>query len=76
MKVNKNKTYKITIDDLMAAKKDIIPVSISSKETINELEDWVKGRALYSNKTTSNKVIRKPTVKDIKIDDIDVDDII
>ena len=71
MKQSKNKKYKITIDDLLAAKKDIIPVAISSKETINELEDWVKGRALYSN-----KVLKKPTVKDINIDDIDVNDIV
>ncbi len=71
MKTSKNKKYKITIEDLLAAKKDIIPVSVSSKETINELEDWVKGRALYSN-----KVLKKPTVKDINIDDIDIDDIV
>ena len=71
MKQSKSKKYKITIEDLLAAKKDIIPVSISSKETINELEDWVKGRALYSN-----KVLKKPSLKDINIDDIDVDDIV
>ena len=71
MKQSKSKNYKITIEDLLAAKKDIIPVSISSKETINELEDWVKGRALYSN-----KVLKKPSVKDINIDDIDIDDIV
>ena len=76
MKKNNDKKYKITIDDLMDAKKDIIPVAVSSKETINELEDWVKGRALYSNKTSEKKAIRKPNVKDVKIDDIDVDDII
>ena len=70
-----NKTeYKIAYEDLLDAKNNVIPVAISSKETINELEDWVKGRALYSNKSIT-EVNKKKSALD-KLDDIDLDDII
>ena len=72
-KQNKSE-YKITIEDLLDAKNNVIPVAVSAKETINELEDWVKGRAIYSNKPTE-AVAKKKTVLD-KLDDIDLDDII
>jgi AAA+ superfamily predicted ATPase len=70
-KANSNK-YKIETEDLISAKENVIPVAVSSKETINELEDWAKGRALYSNKANSKKN------KDLldKVDEIDFDDII
>ena len=66
--------YKITYEDLLEAKTNVIPVAVSSKETINELEDWVKGRALYSNKSVK-EVNKKKSALD-KLDDIDLDDII
>ncbi len=71
MKKNNNKKYEISIDDLKSAQESVIPVAISSRETINELEDWVKGRALYSNKATTKKSI---SVDDL--DDLDLGDII
>ena len=71
MKKNNNKKYEISIDDLKAAQESVIPVAVSSRETINELEDWVKGRALYSNKATAKKSI---SVDDL--DDLDLGDII
>jgi SpoVK/Ycf46/Vps4 family AAA+-type ATPase len=71
MKKNNNKKYEISIEDLKAAQESVIPVAISSRETINELEDWVKGRALYSNKEN-----KKKTVSVDDLDDIDLDDII
>ena len=72
MRKNDNKKYKIDFEDLVSAKDSVIPVAISSKETINELEDWAKGRALYSNKSNNKKN------KDLldKIDEIDFDDIL
>ena len=70
-----NKTeYKITYEDLLEAKNNVIPVAVSSKETINELEDWVKGRALYSNK--SMKEINKKKSALDKLDNLDLDDIL
>lgn len=72
MKKKGNKKYKIEIEDLQSAKDSVIPVAISSKETINELEDWAKGRALYSNKATNKK---KDSILD-NLDEIDFDDII
>ena len=70
-KAGSNK-YKIDFEDLKSARDNVIPVAVSSKETINELEDWAKGRALYSNKSNNKKN------KDLldKIDEIDFDDII
>lgn len=72
MRKNDNKKYKIDFEDLVSAKDSVIPVAISSKETIAELEDWAKGRALYSNKSNNKKN------KDLldKIDEIDFDDIL
>ena len=74
MRTKNNNKYEISFEDLLEAKTNVIPVAISSKETINELEDWVKGRALYSNKST-NEVNKKKSALD-KLDDIDLDDII
>ena len=67
------KKYEISIEDLKAAQESVIPVAISSRETINELEDWVKGRALYSNKENTKKTISVDDLDDI---DLDLDDII
>ena len=66
--------YKITSEILTDAKNNVIPVAVSSKEVINELEDWAKGRALYSNKAP-NEVAKKQSALD-KLDEIDFDDII
>ena len=74
MKKNNNKKYEISIEDLKAAQESVIPVAISSRETINELEDWVKGRALYSNK--SMKEINKKKSALDKLDNLDLDDIL
>ena len=68
MKKNNNKTYKITEEDLLEAKKDVIPISISSKEAVNELENWAKGRAIFANK--SDKKV------EVDLDDINIDDIL
>lgn len=73
MKKNNNKKYEISIEDLKAAQESVIPVAISSRETINELEDWVKGRALYSNKENKKKTVSVDDLDDI---DLDLDDII
>jgi hypothetical protein len=72
MKKNNNKKYEISIEDLTAAKDSVIPVAISSRETINELEDWVKGRALYSNKTMAKKAISADDLDDMEIDFDDI----
>ena len=72
MRKNDNKKYKIDFEDLVSAKDSVIPVAISSKETINELEDWAKGRALYSNKSNNKK--NKELLD--KLDEIDFDDIL
>ena len=72
-KQNKAK-YEISYEDLLEAKNNVIPVAVSSRESINELEDWVKGRALYSNKA-ADAVNKKKSALD-KLDDIDLDDII
>ena len=63
-------TYEITINDFMEAKKDVIPISVSSKETIEELDKWAKGRALFANKIT-----KESSKASIDIDDIDVSDL-
>ena len=72
-KAGSNK-YKIDFEDLKSARDNVIPVAVSSKETINELEDWAKGRALYSNKSN----VKTKQNKDLldKIDEIDFDDIL
>ena len=71
MKKNKNKSYKITEEDLKAAKTDVIPISVSSKETIAELEEWAKNRAIYANK--SDKATK---IEDVDLDEIDLGDIL
>ena len=73
MRKNNNKNYKIEFEDLQSAKDSVIPVAISSKETINELEDWAKGRALYSNKSNNSK--KNKDLLD-KIDELNFDDIL
>ena len=61
------KTLKVTLADLEAAKNDVIPVAISSQEKIRDLEEWVKGRALYaSEETTTAAPKRKINAKAIK----------
>lgn len=52
---NKLKDCIITKDDLLLSSESIVPIVLSSREAINELEDWVKGRALYANKKVNNK---------------------
>ena len=73
MKKQNKKELKITLDELLEAKNNVIPVAVTNKETINALEDWAKGRALYSNKPVNSS--NKKSVLD-KLDDIDIDDII
>ena len=69
MKKSNSNKYEITIEDLLEAKADVIPVSVSSKETIDALDKWAKGRALFANKVTT------PSKKKVNLDDIDVTDI-
>ena len=40
----------LTTEDLMQSIKEVIPVAESSKEKINYLENWAKGRARFANK--------------------------
>lgn len=44
----------LTEDDIVGTVKNIIPISRSSEEKIAMLEDWVRGRALYTNGTTTD----------------------
>ena len=73
MKKQNKKELKITLDELLEAKNNVIPVAVTNKETIAALEDWAKGRALYSNKPANSS--NKKSVLD-KLDDIDIGDII
>lgn len=45
-----NTEMAITKTDITDAKEQVVPISKSSKEKINQLELWAKGRALYANK--------------------------
>ena len=66
--------FKITSEIILDAKANVIPVAISSKEVINSLEDWAKGRALYTNKAPS-EINKKKSALD-KLDNVDLTDII
>lgn len=70
MKKDNLDNFEISINDLKEAKENVIPVAISSKEMINELEHWVKGRALYSSKEN-----KKTSLED-KLEDIDLDELL
>jgi AAA+ superfamily predicted ATPase len=70
MKKANNNKYEISIEDLTDAKNNVIPVAISSKEVINELEDWVKGRALYSNKMPNKATVSVDDLDSLNLDDI------
>ena len=48
----------------MESKKEVIPISKSSREKISALEQWAKGRALFANEKTNKK---------IDLDSIDID---
>lgn len=50
----KEKFY-VSKEDLLSAKNDVIPITISSQEKIRELEEWVKGRALYASEEPKDK---------------------
>lgn len=43
------KKFTVTKADLIAAKNDVIPITISSQEKIRDLEEWAKGRALFAS---------------------------
>jgi SpoVK/Ycf46/Vps4 family AAA+-type ATPase len=60
------KTLKVTLADLEAAKNDVIPVAISSQEKIRDLEEWVKGRALYASEETTTSTKKRINTKAIK----------
>ena len=76
MKKSGSNKYEITIEDLMSAKNDVIPVAVSSRETIDKLEKWVKGRAIYANKVAPKKkpAIGKKTAG--QLEEINVDDLL
>lgn len=59
-KLKTNKDEGITYDILTKAIKDVVPISISSREQILGLERWAKGRALFANEDS-----RKTEHKDI-----------
>ena len=54
------KKFSVTMEDLRAAKNDVIPITISSQEKIRDLEEWVKGRALYASEESAES---KPSSK-------------
>ena len=54
------KKFSVTMEDLLAAKNDVIPITISSQEKIRDLEEWVKGRALYASEESAES---KPSSK-------------
>lgn len=59
------KKFKVTEADLIAAKNDVIPITVSSQEKIADLEEWAKGRALYASEDTEKKV-RKINTKSVQ----------
>lgn len=61
---NIDNIFEITKGDLMESKKEVIPISKSSREKISALEQWAKGRALFANEKTNKK---------IDLDSIDID---
>jgi SpoVK/Ycf46/Vps4 family AAA+-type ATPase len=63
---NIDNEFEITKKDLIESKKEVIPISKSSKEKIAALEQWAKGRALFANEKTGNS-------KKIELDNIDID---
>lgn len=64
-KVKNNGTGEITLQELIEAKELVVPIAMSSKEKIQSLELWAKGRALYANKQSKSN--------EILIDDIEID---
>ena len=60
------KKFAVTKEDLLAAKNDVIPITISSSEKIRELEEWVKGRALYASEDSKESKANKINTKSIQ----------
>ena len=56
-----NKSFKLTVEDLVNAKNDIIPVTESSKEKMEELEEWAKGRALFASEKPTKRPRKRVT---------------
>lgn len=57
------KKFAVTIEDLIAAKNDVIPITVSSQEKIRELDEWAKGRALFASEDTETKSRKKIDIK-------------
>lgn len=66
---NIDSIFEITKKDLIESKKEVIPISKSSREKISALEQWAKGRALFANEKTNNKKI---DLDSIDIDNFDI----
>ena len=60
------KKFSVTKVDLMAAKNDVIPITVSSQEKIRDLEEWVKGRALYASEEPKENKTRKINTKSVQ----------
>lgn len=60
------KAFKVSKEDLLAAKNDVIPITISSQEKIRELEEWVKGRALYASDKEATPATKKINTKAVQ----------
>lgn len=60
------KKFEVTKADLIAAKNDVIPITVSSQEKIKDLEEWVKGRALYASEEPKEKSNRKINTKSVQ----------
>lgn len=60
------KKFEVTKVDLIAAKNDVIPITISSQEKIKDLEEWAKGRALYASEEPKQKSNRKINTKSVQ----------
>lgn len=48
-KIKNGGNGEITVEDLLASKELVVPISRSSQEKIQALESWARGRALYAN---------------------------
>lgn len=60
------KKFEVEKVDLIAAKNDVIPITISSQEKIRDLEEWVKGRAIYASEEPKDKVNKKISTKSVQ----------
>lgn len=66
-KIKSGEDKGITKDILIAAKEEVVPVAISSREQIATLENWAQGRALYANGKPAQTKKNKPRIAPLEI---------